>query len=226
MNIWTSPSSGMDFFKVGLKTSMWLYRAEKKTNHRLPLSSEERAGISCKPPGTSGILSTRRVALFKGKAPYIHPKSVSFEVCVETGAKVQLSKRGGNGTFDGSTPRNGASPMALGEQIPSFLTPAARLVTVTGPVHSVHAAWLGTKVWGVREDGWKATSFFLIVFFFFFCGKNVIGMVKISDFVFPGSSKCNFKTLGVWMFQVHLDAALPSSHRRSGSVFRRYLPPI
>ena len=167
MNIWTSPSSGMDFFKVGLKTSMWLYRAAKKTNHRLPLSSEERAGISCKPPGTSGILSTRRVALFKGKAPYIHPKSVSFEVCVETGAKVQLSKRGGNGTFDGSTPRNGASPMALGEQIPSFLTPAARLVTVTGPVHSVHAAWLGTKVWGVREDGWKATSFFLNSFFFF-----------------------------------------------------------
>ena len=37
MNIWTSPSSGMDFFKVGLKTSMWLYRSEKKTNHRLPL---------------------------------------------------------------------------------------------------------------------------------------------------------------------------------------------
>ena len=64
MNIWTSPSSGMDFFKVGLKTSMWLYRAEKKTNHRLPLWFEERAGISCKPPGTSGILSTRRVALF------------------------------------------------------------------------------------------------------------------------------------------------------------------
>lgn len=84
---------------------------------------------------------------------------------------------------------------------------------------------LAPKCEGCEKMDGKPLVFFLIVFFFF-CGKNVIGMVKISDFVFPGSSKCNFKTLGVWMFQVHLDAALPSSHRRSGSVFRRYLPPI
>lgn len=58
------------------------------------------------------------------EAAHIIGKGGNFlqTVCVETGAKVQLSKRG--------------------EQIPSFLTPAARLVTVTGPVHSVHAAHL------------------------------------------------------------------------------------
>lgn len=65
----------------------------------------------------------------------------------------------------GSTPRNGASPMALGEQIPSFLTPAARLVTVTGPVHSVHAAWLGTKCEGCEKMDGKPLVFLNQIFF-------------------------------------------------------------
>ncbi len=65
-NIWTSLSLGMDFFKVGLKTPMWLCCAEKTATNFFPRKSEERAGISYKPPGSSGgEFVTRRLTLLK-----------------------------------------------------------------------------------------------------------------------------------------------------------------